>query len=244
MQTVAALTCTHVTHRYGVRLALDDATFAVPAGSFAVLMGRNGAGKTTLISLITRLYHAQQGEIAVFGIHLREQPLRALATMGVVFQQLTIDLDLTVRENLTYHALLHGLSRREGSMRVEEELERIGMHDRLDERVRSLSGGMRRRVEIARALLHRPKLLLLDEPTAGLDMAVRGALLQHVRTLCRERGTTVLWTTHLIEEADDADLAIVLHQGRVRECGLPHDVFRGGQASANAEAFLAMTESE
>jgi ABC-2 type transport system ATP-binding protein len=244
MQAVAALSCTHVSHRYGARLALDDVGFAVPPGSFAVLMGRNGAGKTTLISLITRLYHAQQGSIAIFGMELREQPLKALAAMGVVFQQLTIDLDLTVRENLIYHALLHGLSRREARARVDEELERIGLRDRLDERVRSLSGGMRRRVEIARALLHRPRLILLDEPTAGLDMAVRGAIVQHVRALCRERGTTVLWTTHLIEEVDAADLAIVLHQGRVRECGVADQVFRNAEAHGQAEAFLEMTGTD
>ena len=127
MQAVAALSCTHVSHRYGERLALDDVTLAVPSGSFAVLMGRNGAGKTTLVSLVTRLYHAQQGSIAIFGMELRENPLKALALMGVVFQQLTIDLNLTVRENLTYHAALHGLSRREAHARIEEELERIGI---------------------------------------------------------------------------------------------------------------------
>jgi ABC-2 type transport system ATP-binding protein len=243
MQDVAALSCTSVSHRYGGRLALDDVSFAIPPGSFAVLMGRNGAGKTTLISLITRLYHAQQGAIRIFGMDLREQPLKALAAMGVVFQQLTIDLDLTVRENLIYHAALHSLARREASARIEEELERIGMRERINERVRSLSGGMRRRVEIARALLHRPRLILLDEPTAGLDMAVRSAILGHVRALCRERGTAVLWTTHLIEEADAADLAIVLHRGRMLECGVPDAIFSKASAGSAGEAFLAMTEA-
>ena len=243
MQDVAALSCSGLSHRYGGRLALNDVSFAVPPGSFAVLMGRNGAGKTTLISLITRLYHAQQGAIGVFGMQLRMQPLKALAAIGVVFQQLTIDLDLSVRENLIYHAALHGLSRREALVRIDEELELIDMRERLDERVRNLSGGMRRRVEIARALLHRPKLILLDEPTAGLDMAVRSAILTHVRALCRERGTAVLWTTHLIEEVDAADLAIVLHQGHVVECGVPDAIFSRSKASSAGEAFLAMTEA-
>jgi ABC-2 type transport system ATP-binding protein len=243
MQDVAALSCTRVSHRYGARLALDDVSFAIPPGSFAVLMGRNGAGKTTLISLITRLYHAQQGAIRILGMELREQPLKALAETGVVFQQLTIDLDLTVRENLIYHAALHGLALREASVRIEEELDRIGLRGRINERVRSLSGGMRRRVEIARALLHRPRLILLDEPTAGLDMAVRSAVLGHVRALCRERGTVVLWTTHLIEEADAADFAIVLHQGRILECGMPDAIFSKTKASSAGEAFLAMTEA-
>jgi ABC-2 type transport system ATP-binding protein len=115
------------------------------------------------------------------------------------------------------------------------------MRDRTDERVRSLSGGMRRRIEIARALLHRPQLILLDEPTAGLDMAVRGAILQHVRALCRERGTAVLWTTHLIEEVDAADLAIVLHQGRVRGYGPADQIFGSAEARGHAEEFLQMT---
>jgi ABC-2 type transport system ATP-binding protein len=177
-------------------------------------------------------------------LDLRKQPLKALANMGVVFQQLTIDLDLTVRENLTYHAALHGLSRRETNARIEEELERIAMRERIDERVRSLSGGMRRRVEIARALLHQPKLILLDEPTAGLDMAVRRAIVAHVRSLCNERGTTVLWTTHLIEEVDCADLVIVLHQGRVLEAGLADEVFRSADARDSANVFLTMTEGQ
>jgi ABC-2 type transport system ATP-binding protein len=241
MQTVDALTCEHVSHRYAGRLALDDVGFSIAAGQFAVLMGRNGAGKTTLISLITRLYHAQQGAISVFGLGLRDNPLKALALMGVVFQQLTIDLDLTVRENLMYHAALHGLSGHEARTRAEEELARIGISERIDERVRKLSGGMRRRVEIARALLHRPQLILLDEPTAGLDMGVRGEILAHVRALCRERGTAVLWATHLIEEVDAADLAIVLHRGRVLECGPAHAVFHGNAGRSNAEAFLALT---
>lgn len=243
MQAVDALSCRHVSHRYGRRLALDDVTLAIPPGRFAVLMGRNGAGKTTLLSLITRLYHAQAGTIEVLDMDIRKRPLEALAAMGVVFQQLTIDLDLTVRENLTYHAALHGLSRREATARIEEELERIGMRERIDERVRKLSGGMRRRIEIARALLHRPHLLLLDEPTAGLDIAVRSAILSHVRELCRERGTAVLWTTHLVEEAEGADLAIVLHHGRLLESGPPESIFRNGRARMSTDAFLAITGS-
>jgi len=243
MQDVAALSCTAVSHRYGGRLALDKVSFALPPGAFAVLMGRNGAGKTTLVSLITRLYHAQQGAIRILGIDLRGDPLKALAATGVVFQQLTIDLDLTVRENLIYHAALHGLSRREALLHIDEELGRMGLRERANERLRSLSGGMRRRVEIARALLHRPKLILLDEPTAGLDIAVRNAILAHVRALCRERGTAVLWTTHLIEEAEEADLAIVLHQGRVLECAVLDAIFNKAQANSASEAFVALTEA-
>jgi ABC-2 type transport system ATP-binding protein len=217
MQASAALTCDHVSHRYARRVALDDVSLTIPRGAFAALVGRNGAGKTTLISLITRLYHAQRGAICVMGYDLRKKPLGALATMGIVFQQLTIDLDLTVGENLRYHAALHGLTSGEARLRIGEELERLAVAERINERVRNLSGGMRRRAEIARALLHRPRLLLLDEPTAGLDIEARHSILTHVRALCADRGTTVLWTTHLMEEVQSADIAICLDQGRLAD---------------------------
>ncbi len=215
MPALIAVSCEHVTHHYSKRCALDDVTIAIPAGAFAVLVGSNGAGKTTLISLLTGLYSAQQGTIRIFGSDLQRDPRSALRATGVLFQQLSIDLDLTVRENLRYHAALHGLSRRETDARVDEELARLRMLDRLDERVRALSGGMRRRAEIARALLHRPKLLLLDEPTAGLDAATRLSILRHVRGLCRERSTTVVWTTHLLDEMQAADVTLILRQGHV-----------------------------
>jgi ABC-2 type transport system ATP-binding protein len=241
MQAVNALECSHVSHSYSGRLALDDVSFSIPPGNFAVLLGRNGAGKTTLISLITRLYHARQGSMRVFGADLREEALRALAVMGVVFQQLTIDLDLSIRENLLYHGALYGLSRRERKLRACEELDRIGLSDRIDDKVRNLSGGMRRRVEIARALLHQPRLLLLDEPTAGLDMAVRSDILTHVQSLCRQRGTAVLWTTHLIEEVEAADLAIVMHHGRVVQCGAPGEILGEARGRSGTETFLELT---
>ncbi len=217
MPSLIAVACEHVTHHYSKRRALDDISINIPNGAFAALIGSNGAGKTTLISLLTRLYSAQQGTIRIFGCDLRRDARAALRAIGVLFQQLSIDLDLTVRENLRYHAALHGLSRLEADARIDEELARLQMLNRIDESVRALSGGMRRRAEIARALLHRPKLLLLDEPTAGLDAPTRLSILRHVSGLCRERGTTVLWTTHLLDEIQVADLTIVLRQGRTVE---------------------------
>ena len=236
---IAALEVTGLTHRFGRDTVLDDVTFTLVPGRFTVLLGRNGAGKTTLFALITRLLQAQTGGISVFGQPFRTHPQAALARMGVVFQQPTLDLDLTVVQNLQYHAALHGMSAADARPRIGDELTRIGLQDRAGTRVRQLSGGQRRRVELARALLHDPALLLLDEPTVGLDMESRGFLLDHVRTLCRERGMAALWATHLIDEAEgDADV-IVLHRGRVLAQGGVADVAAGHPSLKHA--FDALT---
>ncbi len=204
-----------LSYAFGTRRVLQDVGFSIEPGDFTVLLGLNGAGKTTLFALITRLYSARAGSIAVFGHDVEREPRAALARMGVVFQQPTLDLDLSVEQNLFYHASLHGMSRRAALPQVEAELGRVGLLERRADRVRALSGGQRRRVELARALVHQPALLLLDEPTVGLDMESRQFLLQHVRALCRTRALGVLWATHLIDEADDDSRVIVLHEGRV-----------------------------
>ena len=228
-------------HAFGARAALKNVSLAVAPGEFAVLLGLNGVGKTTLVSLVTRLYQARRGDIRVFGHALRSEPSRALATIGIVFQQPTLDLDLTVTENLRYHAALHGLSPGEGRARSEAELARLGVHDRAHDRVRVLSGGLRRRVEIARALIHRPRLLLLDEPTVGLDLAARQAILAHVRDLCRERGLAVLWATHLMDEVEARDRVILLHHGSVLRAGRAEHVLVETGAASMADAFMRLT---
>ena len=205
----------NLSHGFGGRPVLHNVSFDIHAGERCVLLGLNGAGKTTLFALVTGLYAARGGSIEVFGHSMRRQPRAALASMGVVFQQPTLDLDLTVAQNLAYHAALHGMAPSLARARAEEELERAGLSDRARHRVRALSGGQRRRVELARALLHAPSLLLLDEPTVGLDVESRAFLLDHVRTLCRTQNIGVLWATHLIDEADADSRVIVLHQGRV-----------------------------
>lgn len=230
-------------HGFGTRTALEDVSLAVGEGSFVVLLGRNGAGKTTLLSLSTGLYHARRGRIEVFGRDMRRDPAGALADIGVVLQQPTLDLDLTTSENMRYHAGLHGLPARAAAERAAEELDRLGMLDRLDDRVRTLSGGQRRRVEIARALLHRPRLLLLDEPTTGLDVPGRKALLAHVRRLCRERGLAVLWATHFLEEVEASDRLVVLHAGRVRWTGKAGDVEAELAVPSLSDAFSVLTET-
>ena len=232
-----ALAVSDLSHRFGKRTVLDGVSFAVAPGAFTVLLGPNGAGKTTLFALITRLYHAAQGRIAVFGRAFRDDPEAALARIGVVFQQPTLDLDLTVEQNLAYHTSLHGMKGSDAAPRITAELERVGLLDRRRDRARNLSGGQRRRVELARALLHEPSLLLLDEPTSGLDLESRRFLLQHVRRLCVERGLSVLWATHLIEEAGDGSDVVVLHRGRVVAQGPVQDVVDGAGATGLQDAF-------
>jgi ABC-2 type transport system ATP-binding protein len=220
----AALQVENLSYAFAARQVLHNVTFAIRPGDFSILLGLNGAGKTTLFALITRLYSARAGQISVFGHNIEREPLLALAQLGVVFQQSTLDLDLTVEQNLYYHAALHGMTRSEARPRIEEELKRIDLLDRRAEKARALSGGQKRRVELARALLHEPSLLLLDEPTVGLDMESRHFLLQHVQTLCRTRALGVLWATHLIDEATDASRVIVLHHGRVLADAPAHDI--------------------
>ncbi len=224
-------------HAFGARQVLNNVTFMVAPGDFTVLLGLNGAGKTTLFALITRLFHGSSGSIAVFGHDVRREPSPALARMGVVFQQPTLDLDLTVEQNLFYSASLYGMARRQAAPRIAAELDRSGLADRRHDKARLLSGGQRRRVELARALLHDPGLLLMDEPTVGLDMESRQMLLDHVRGLCSERGLAVLWATHLIDEADDRSLVIVLHRGRILASGPVPGVVAAAGADSLKSAF-------
>jgi ABC-2 type transport system ATP-binding protein len=241
--SLPALAVERLSHSFGPRKVLDDVSFSVMPGDFTVLLGPNGAGKTTLIALITRLYHCKTGRISVLGNDMWRHPSAALAKIGVVFQQSTLDLDLTVGQNLYYHTALHGMARRQAKARIEAELARINMLDRLNDKARELSGGQRRRVELARALLHEPAFLLLDEPTAGLDIETRPLLLEHVRRLCAERQLAALWTTHLIEEAGSDAKVVVLNQGKILADGPVAAVVASTGAGDLHGAFDHLTKS-
>ncbi len=237
----AALTVANVSHAFGARRVLHDASLKVEQGRFCALLGLNGAGKTTLFSLITRLYNNRTGRIAVLGYDVRRQPAEALRRLGVVFQSRTLDLELSISQNLAYHAALHGMPVRLGRERAASELERAGLADRAGEKVRNLSGGQMRRVEIARALLHRPRLLLLDEPTVGLDIAARADILARVRALAADDGLGVLWATHLIDEVDADGDVVILHQGRVLQTGPVRAVLAATGAATLGDAFAMLT---
>ena len=236
-----ALSVKQVSHSFGPRKALDEVGFSIQPGQFTALLGQNGAGKTTLFSLITRLYNNRSGAIRVFGYDVRSQSSEALARIGTVFQQRTLDLDLTVAQNLYYHAALHGIAKRVARERVEAELTRLELIERSGDKVRQLSGGQLRRVEIARSLIHKPRLLLLDEPTVGLDIGSRQGILAHVRRLVAEDGLGMLWATHLIDEIVPGNHVVILHHGKVLADGPVETVIEQAGAETIGEAFSKLT---
>jgi ABC-2 type transport system ATP-binding protein len=237
--SVPALSVEGLSHSYGTRKALDTVSFAVRPASFVALLGLNGAGKSTLFSLVTRLYAIRSGQIRIFGNDVERRPGAALRQLGVVFQPRTLDLDLSVTQNLTYHAALHGIGARAARVRADEVLGQIALADRANDKVRDLSGGQMRRVEIARALLHRPRLLILDEPTVGLDIKARADILRHVRELVRRDGVAVVWATHLVDEIADDDDLIVLHRGKILAHGPVAGIVASGEGAG--AAFTRLT---
>jgi ABC-2 type transport system ATP-binding protein len=239
----SALAMEGLSHWYGARRALEDVSFALEPASFTVLLGLNGAGKSTLFSLVTRLYAVRRGRIRVFGYDVGASPGEALRRLGVVFQPRTLDLDLSVMQNLRYHAALHGIGTREARQRAQTVLARVNLSERAGDKVRALSGGQMRRVEIARALLHRPQLLVLDEPTVGLDIKARAEILRHVHDLVARDGVCVLWATHLVDEVADSDGVIVLHLGNVLAHGPVASILAQTAAADIRGAFDALTSA-
>jgi ABC-2 type transport system ATP-binding protein len=239
-----ALVVNGVSHRFGDKQVLDKVSLSVARGAFTVLLGLNGAGKSTLFALITRLYDNVSGEIRILGHDVRRRPTAALQQLGVVFQSRTLDSDLTLEQNLFYHAALHGIRKADAKVRAAEALTTVGLADRAHEKIRNLSGGQARRVEIARSLLHRPGLLLLDEATVGLDIGSRESVLSIVRGLVERQGLGVLWATHLIDEIAPTDRVVVMHKGRILYTGsVPGLLQATGQANVR-EAFRSMTGTD
>jgi len=231
----------NLSHFYVAKKALDDVSFKVPSGEFCALLGPNGAGKSTLFALLTRLFMPSGGDINIAGVDLLKNPGEALAKIGVVFQQPTLDMDLTVQQNLTYAAALHGLSGNAASEVIKTSLEQLDMQHRAGEKVRALNGGHRRRMEIARALLHNPQILLLDEATVGLDAETRRMITDYAHKLAAEQGITILWATHLVDEVLPHDQLIILHHGKVIKNGICKEIT--GKKTLG-DTFAELTESE
>ncbi len=244
MNTQTALSIEDLSFSYSGKIALDQISFKINSGECTILLGPNGAGKSTLFSLITRLYDTHAGRIELCGFDIQKDTQHALAKLGVVFQQTTLDMDLSVLQNLRYHTALHGLSHKVAQQRIQQELERLNMVDRRFEKIRQLNGGHRRRVEIARALLHKPALLLLDEPTVGLDVPSRLAIVEYVHQLAKEENLAVLWASHLIDEIYPDDHLIVLHKGQIKAKGTVDAVLESTQTSSIKDAFYNLTQGE
>lgn len=206
-----------------------------------MLLGLNGAGKSTLFSLITRLYDNISGEITIRGFDVRRRPSQALQRLGVVFQSRTLDIDLTLMQNLKYHAALHGFAGRTATERAHQALALVGLADRASEKVRALSGGQLRRVEIARSMMHHPDLLLLDEATVGLDLGSRETVMKIVRDLVARERLGVLWATHLMDEVLPTDQVVILHKGVVLYNGPVPQLLKLTGTSSVREAFRSVT---
>jgi ABC-2 type transport system ATP-binding protein len=225
-------------HRYGRRTALAGVTFAVGEGELFGLLGPNGGGKTTLLHVLATLLRPTGGAARVAGFDVAREPTSVRRRIGVVFQSPSLDLHLTARENLRHQGHLHGLRGRPLRARIERALARLGVTERGDDRVKTLSGGLRRRVEIAKGLLHEPRVLLLDEPTVGLDPVARREVWRHLTALRQAGGTTILLTTHLMDEAQACDRVAILDQGALVAAGEPAELV----AEIRGDVILLETE--
>ena len=224
--------------------ALDGISFSISEGEYVSLLGPNGAGKTTLFQILTGLFLPDDGLIDINGFNIRKNTVDALAQIGVVFQQITLDMDINVIDNLKFHADLHGIPKNEFHSRSEIELKQVNLWNKRLEKVRFLSGGQKRKIELARSLLHNPKLLLLDEPTVGLDPQSRRDLLEYIIEIKKRRNMIILWATHLVDEAEASDKVIILDKGKIKTIGTPNEIKKQTNKNNLHDAFIATIKEE
>ena len=244
---VAPIVLDHLTHNYGTRVALKNLSFRVEPGEIFGLLGPNGSGKTTLFRILSTLMVPTGGHARIAGFDVTTEPNRVRQSTGIVFQARSVDIKLTVAENLMHQGHLYGLSGARLQQRSREVLARVGLTDRAKDMVETLSGGQQRRVELAKGLIHSPAVLLLDEPSTGLDPGARRDLWQYLRVLCDEHGVSVLVTTHLMEEAEHCDRLAILNYGELVAFGTPSalkaeiggDIVQFEAASPEAASRLA-----
>jgi ABC-2 type transport system ATP-binding protein len=234
------LIATALKKSYGQKVALKSVSMSLYPGQFVALLGPNGAGKSTLVQLLSGLFVPDQGDLSVLGFDIRKEAPRALAGLGVVFQQSSLDLDLSIRANLLFHTDLHGIARKTALQRIQAGLAQHGLQGQEGTAVRALSGGNRRKVELIRALLHAPKFLLMDEATVGLDPASRHDLMRSVEALAKGGEVAVLWATHLVDEVAHADRVLVLNQGEIVFDGPPALLIEQSGGLSLEQAFLKL----
>jgi len=236
-----ALEFKNVNFSYDTKEVLKNISFCIKEGSFFVLLGLNGAGKSTIFSLTTRLLNLQKGEIFVNNYSIKDYS-NALKDIGIVFQEPTLDLDLTVKQNLYYYGALKGLDFKETIKSIEDEIIKLELENILDTQVRKLNGGHRRRIEIVRALINKPKFLLLDEATVGLDLKSRFDILSYVKELVKTKNISVLWITHLFDEVDENDDISIIKNGEIIESGIAKDIVKKHNKENLVDTFSELTK--
>lgn len=238
------ITVQHVTKQFGKFTAVDDISFEVRPGELFALLGPNGAGKSTTIKMLTTLLQPTAGRLELNGHDVVKEQDAARKSFGIVFQDPSLDVELTAQENMELHAAFYGLPKRQARARIEELLRLVELWERREIAVKSYSGGMKRRLEIARGLLHHPKLLFLDEPTLGLDTQTRNLLWDYVRTLVRDEKMTVLFTTHYLEEAEaNADRIALIDHGKLLIIGTVSELKQATKTKSLEAAYLQLTGS-
>jgi ABC-2 type transport system ATP-binding protein len=231
-----------LTKKFDDFTAVNSISFDVEAGSIFAFLGPNGAGKSTTIKMLTTVLKPTNGEIRINGFNVLKEQDEARASFGIVFQDQSLDDELTAYENMVYHAVIYKVPKKERDERIRTALEIVGLWDRRKDFVKTYSGGMKRRLEIARALVHYPKILFLDEPTVGLDPQTRKAIWSHIKTLNEERGMTIFLTTHYMEEAEAiANKIAIIDHGKIIETGTLEEIKERNETGTLEEAFLNLT---
>lgn len=237
----SALKLDNIFYKYNKDFVLKDISIDIKKSSFFVLLGLNGAGKSTIFALITRLLSIQEGTISINGFDLKDYK-NALKNIGIVFQEPTLDLDLTVKQNLYYYGSMQGLSFKQTMKSIDDEIDKLELREKLDTTVRDLNGGHRRRVEILRALINDPKILLLDEATVGLDVKSRFDIINYIREIIKNRELSVLWITHLFDEVKDDDDVAIIKNGQIIENGTISEIIKKHEKDSLSELFEHLTK--
>jgi len=241
-QDEPVITIDHVTKRFGDVVAVDNVSFEVKKGELFALLGPNGAGKSTTIKMLTTILKPSEGKLTLAGHDVTKEQDQARKSFGIVFQDPSVDTEMTAYENMELHAALYGVSGRDTKSRVKTLLELVELWDRKDTLVKNFSGGMKRRLEIARGLLHHPHVLFLDEPTLGLDTQTRNLLWDYVQKMSQSEGMTVFFTTHYLEEAEAAaDRIGIIDHGKLVALGTTRELMKLTATTSLEEAYLELT---